>query len=159
VSHAAPKNHFENLDALKAAIVAEGFRQHCDLMRAKMARAADDPQAQLIAAAQGYVDFAVRNQDLFRLMFSTSRWKTGSDDLDTAAAASYAVLREVCAPIAAGRASPAVHAAVIETMVWSWLHGYAALRIATGFKRAESELGRIPGVEEAMPDFLRVIAP
>jgi AcrR family transcriptional regulator len=151
VSHAAPKNHFDNLEGLRAAIIAEGFRRHRAAMRARMADAAADPWAQLLAAARGYVDFALNSPDLFRLMFSTARWNAGTEELNAAADGSYAVLREICAPLVLDPDGTGAPASVVETMVWSSIHGYASLLVTTGFRRAESAIGRVPDISEVMP--------
>lgn len=69
VSHAAPYRHFEDKAQLLAAIAAAGFHR----LRAGMARAVaehpDDPQAQLVAAGEAYVDLAVKHPETMQLMF------------------------------------------------------------------------------------------
>ena len=69
VSHAAPKNHFGSLEALQAAIIAEGFRRLHAAMRDSLAVADQAPQARITAACEGYLRFAQDSPDLFRLMF------------------------------------------------------------------------------------------
>ncbi|MDF1793755.1 MAG: TetR/AcrR family transcriptional regulator [Thalassobaculaceae bacterium] len=153
VSHAAPKNHFANLDALVAAIVAEGFRRMRDSMRQAMAAADSGPRAQLVAAAEGYLAFAEENQALFRLAFSIRRGDSDSQELRAAGDESYAVLSEVCAPLVPRINGMPVTRAAVEIMVWSYVHGYASLAVNTRFRRAEQAIGRIPGIAEAMPPF------
>ena len=153
VSHAAPKNHFQNLDRLIAAICAEGHRRLAAEMRARLAATGSDPRARITAAAEGYLAFAMENADLFRLMFSQRR----SDHVDAerreAGDGAYAILREICAPLATRINGVGVARATVETMVWSYVHGYAALAVNNRLHRAQERLGRMPGIAEAMPWF------
>ncbi len=153
VSHSAPKNHFQNLDRLTAAICAEGHRRLSGFMRDRMALAKADPRAQLVAAAQGYLAFAMENVDLFRLMFSLPRADAYDPERREAGDESYAILRGVCAPLATRINGAEVPRAVLETMVWSYVHGYASLAVNNRLRRAEVAMGRFPSIEEAMPGF------
>lgn len=153
VSHSAPKNHFENLDRLMAAICAEGHRRLTAAMRDMMADAEPEPRPQLLAAAKGYLAFALENTDLFRLMFSLPRAEAFDPERREAGDESYAILRKVCAPLAARLNGTPAPRAVVETTVWSYVHGYASLAVNNRLRRPEAEIGRIPGIEEAMPGF------
>ncbi len=68
VSHAAPYNHFANKHALLVALAAEGFRRLDQSMADAQAIASPRPDEQLTAIGLGYVMFALRNQELYRLM-------------------------------------------------------------------------------------------
>ena len=153
VSHAAPKNHFQNLDRLIAAICAEGHRRLGARMRERLATSESDPRARIAAAAEGYLSFALENADLFRLMFAQRR----SDDADAerreAGDGAYAILREICAPLASRINGVSVPRPTVETMVWSYVHGYASLAVNNRLHRSREELGRVPGIVEAMPWF------
>ena len=153
VSHSAPKNHFHNLDRLIAAIGAEGHRRLSVAMLGKMADAEPSPRAQLVAAAKGYLAFALDHPDLFRLMFSLPRAEVFDAERRGAADESYAILRRVCAPIVPRINGVPVAPAVVETMVWSYVHGYASLAVNNRLRRPEEAMGRLPGIEEAMPEF------
>lgn len=153
VSHSAPKNHFQNLDRLTAAICAEGHRRLSNAMRTGMAQADSAPRAQLVAAAEGYLAFALDHADLYRLMFSLPQAEMADAERREAADESYAILRSVCAPISPRINGMSVERAVVETMVWSYVHGYASLAVNNRLRRPEEELGRLPGIEEAMPGF------
>jgi len=153
VSHAAPKNHFESLEALQAAIVAEGFRRLHDAMRERMIRARGDQRGQLVAAVEGYGAFAAENPALFRLMFATPRWSTLYPELREAADAAYGVLRDICAGVRHENAGGPAPRTTVEAMVWSYVHGYCALLVNDRFGRATDETGRVPTIAEALPRF------
>ena len=153
VSHSAPKNHFESLDRLTAAIVAEGHRRLSGLMRCAMTAAPGDARSQLVAAAEGYLAFGIENPDLFRLMFSVPRGAPFAPESREAGDESYAILREVCAPLAPRINGVPMTRSAIETMVWSYVQGYTSLAVNGRLRRAADADGKVPGIAEAMPAF------
>jgi AcrR family transcriptional regulator len=70
VSHSAPYAHFKDRQSLIAAISTEGFRQLYDELNAAVVTHADDPREQLVEAAWAYIQFALKNTDTFKIMFS-----------------------------------------------------------------------------------------
>jgi AcrR family transcriptional regulator len=72
VSHAAPAHHFGDVRGLLTALCVEGFNRFLATQHAREAAAALDPRSQLVASGLGYVDFALANPALFRLMFSSN---------------------------------------------------------------------------------------
>lgn len=70
VSHSAPYAHFKDRQSLIAAISTEGFRQLYDELGAAVSAHADNPKEQLVEAAWTYVQFATKNTDTFKIMFS-----------------------------------------------------------------------------------------
>ncbi len=73
VSHAAPAHHFGDVTGLLTALAAAGFRCFVQMQTMRQARAEPDGMSQLVASGLGYVDFAMTNAALFRLMFSSKR--------------------------------------------------------------------------------------
>ncbi|HEX9332818.1 MAG TPA: TetR/AcrR family transcriptional regulator [Anaerolineales bacterium] len=70
VSHNAPYSHFQDKQSLIAAISTEGFKQlYAELDSAALSHA-DDPKRQLQEGAWAYVQFAMKNTDTFKIMFS-----------------------------------------------------------------------------------------
>ena len=69
VSHAAPRRHFADRQALLDALAEAGFTRLADEVRAAIDDAGEDYQAQLRAAATAYVRFATRDAALLELMF------------------------------------------------------------------------------------------
>jgi AcrR family transcriptional regulator len=70
VSHSAPYAHFKDRQSLIAAISTEGFRQLYSELDAAVLAHADNPKEQLIESAWAYVQFAMNNTDIFKIMFS-----------------------------------------------------------------------------------------
>lgn len=69
VSHAAPRRHFADRDALLETLVAQGFDELTEALRA--AERAGDVPDRLAAYARTFVRFAVANGALMALMFGS----------------------------------------------------------------------------------------
>lgn len=124
VSHAAPAHHFDGLPGLLDAIAARGFDMFADVMEAHAARAPDEPRARLEAICMGYFDFARDNPALYDLMFRQIWSLAGAAaELGRSGARAYAVLADTCAPFVREGDEPGI----VETQVWSLIHGYATL--------------------------------
>jgi AcrR family transcriptional regulator len=157
VSHTAPRNHFASLEALQSAIAAEGFRLHARAMREGLG---PDPsrEERLRAAVRGYVAFALRDPDLFALMFSTMRHKLDDPDRAEAASASYAVLSEVSRGLVWPGAAGENRQARTEAMLWSFVHGFATL--ADGGQIAHAVGLGCPGHDARLdPDLVLAVMP
>jgi AcrR family transcriptional regulator len=68
VSHNAPYNHFAEKQDLLVAVAAAGFERLRDRMRAAIA-GIEKADAALLASGRAYVECAVANPALYRLMF------------------------------------------------------------------------------------------
>lgn len=124
VSHAAPAHHFDGVAGLLDAIAARGFTIFADAMEAEAARGPDEPRARLEAICVAYFEFAKAHPDLFDLMFRQV-WPIGgrAEELGVAGARAYGVLVSACAPFV----PPGTDPGVVESQVWSLIHGYAVL--------------------------------
>ncbi|MBW1876552.1 MAG: TetR/AcrR family transcriptional regulator, partial [Deltaproteobacteria bacterium] len=116
VTPGAPYRHFEDKDALLAALATEGFRKLRAAMLATQEGAADG-QERLRRAGVGYLQFASAHPELFRLMFG---WMPARDvpELDEE-----------------GLLSRSVNEAGL--LVWSAVHGAAFLTIDDRLKLSE----------------------
>lgn len=154
VSHTAPKNHFGSLKGLLSAIAAEGFRMHAVEMR-KGVEGTSPGKERLHAAASGYVRFATKNPELFRLMFSPVLARDETPELAEAGERSYHVLQDVAAGLQwprPGAAPPDLRSWQSEMMLWTFVHGYASLYIeGRGPRKDDGE--PLFDILEIMPDF------
>jgi AcrR family transcriptional regulator len=73
VSHAAPRRHFADRQALLDALAEVGFLRLCDDVRAAIDTAGDDYERQLQAAATAYIRFATQDAALLELMYVVKR--------------------------------------------------------------------------------------
>ncbi|MGB6578089.1 MAG: TetR/AcrR family transcriptional regulator [Streptosporangiaceae bacterium] len=69
VSHAAPRRHFADRQALLDALAEAGFTRLGDEIHKAIGGAGQDYEARLRAVAAGYVRFAIRDAALLELMF------------------------------------------------------------------------------------------
>jgi AcrR family transcriptional regulator len=121
VSHAAPAHHFGDANGLLTALAAEGFRQFRAMQAAREAVAEKTPQAQMIAAGMGYVDFARARPSLFRLMHASDRPAYSDPDLSSVAREAY---EHLCNGVAAVQPNPGV---ADVAAAWATAHGLADL--------------------------------
>lgn len=150
VSHAAPAHHFDGLPGLLDAIAARGFELFADVMEAHAARAPDEPRARLEAICVGYFDFARDKPALYDLMFRQIWSLAGSsDELRQSGARAYAVLADTCAPFVRSGQQPGV----VETQVWSLIHGYASLVLVgkLGRNSAIASVTEVLGLLDRLP--------
>jgi AcrR family transcriptional regulator len=121
VSQPAPYRHFENREALLAAVAADGFKRFSE---AQAAAAEGAPPAERFErSCLAYLAFGQANRGVYRLMFA-SRVMSDSDDeaLDRASTAAFDALLQ-------GVARFAPPERVYSTAVWIWstLHGLVML--------------------------------
>ncbi len=135
VSHAAPAHHFGTLKKLRNALAAIGYERFAEAMREHRAKASPDPVAQMRAASDGYLAFALANPALFRLMFSADLLDWSDQDLKAPARLARRQLEEICAPAAKrlGMAPGTAARLALERLVWSDIHGRAHLVIDRQF--------------------------
>ena len=129
VSHAAPAHHFDGLAGLRSAIAQEGFRLFRLSMLKARATAGDNDLDRLKGICSGYLNFAIQNPALFDLIFSSSPMSTFEEGLKNGTSFAYEVLRDACAPFV----PPGTDPIIIETQVWSLIHGYTHLYMAGRF--------------------------
>ncbi len=73
VSHAAPRRHFADRQALLDALAEGGFLRLGDELRAAIETAGEDYETQLRGAATAYVRFATQDAALLELMYTVKR--------------------------------------------------------------------------------------
>jgi AcrR family transcriptional regulator len=129
VSHAAPAHHFDGVSGLRGAIAKEGFDRFRHHMLQARATGTQTPKGRILSLCRGYLDFAVANPALFALIFNCGPMSQFEDDMNAGDASAYGVLRATCAPFVPAGTDPLV----VETQVWSLIHGFAHLLLAGTF--------------------------
>jgi AcrR family transcriptional regulator len=94
VSHAAPRRHFSDRQALLDALAEAGFGRLGAELRAAVDAAGEDFQARLGATAAAYIRFATRDPALLELMFA-GKHQAPSGALHEAAERAFSVLLEL----------------------------------------------------------------
>ncbi len=162
VSHNAPYNHFADGDALLIAIAAAGFERMRDHLRAAVNGVAA-PDAALLACGKAYIELALKNPALYRLMCGPALAKsTGSRPAAARMAADDArsVLDDI---IRRGARSGAFAVSPDETrdqarvvfLTWSVVHGLS-MALLDGFAGTEIAVeDLVEVIERAVLDGLR----
>ena len=149
VSPTATYRHFEDKEALLAALALDGFRE----FGAALAAAERAPEP-LSAMGEAYVDFALAKPGMFRLMFSPLLSARHDDEaLQAAAGAAFTTLAR---GVGAGSdAPPGAQIPAAAITAWSLVHGLSHLILDGVLPRAEAEtfkqaiLGLAPGERDA----------
>lgn len=135
VSHAAPAHHFKNLDGLKAAIATKAFEMFAAQMRESAQAEGHGADAYLRGICRGYLQFGLRHRGLLDVLFGlpAETFVKVSNYRDTSS--SYDILRRACAPYVPDGTRPEL----IETQVWSLIHGFTLLYVSGRFGDLPSE--------------------
>ncbi len=146
VSQPAPYRHFADREALLAAVTAEAFRQFSAVMREAISR--PSKRSKLSRFAQASLDFGLRRNGIYRLMFASRVMACASKDseLHIAAMETFALVLEALEAPAVGLLRER-----FALQIWAALHGVIML--------AEQGLltGKIANVtrEELVEDIVR----
>lgn len=136
VSHGAPAHHFTDVRGLLTALAAIGYERfiNCQNDRQRLAKA--DPESQLAASGLGYIDFALENPALFRLMFSSEKPDKSDDHLARVANAAFNKLVNDIQNVR--QIDPYIDSAIMQEVMTAWavVHGLADLMIAGRAGRA-----------------------
>jgi len=140
VSHAAPAHHFTDSNGLLTALAAIGFERLSHGLRTKSDAAGDEPRTRLIAGGRAYIDFAMANPALFRLMFSSDRPDFSDADLCKSSETAFRQLADDVGAVSGdgGARASAQQADIAAT--WAVTHGLADLLSAGRLKM----VGKLP---------------
>ncbi len=121
-SQPAPYKHFADREALLAAVTAEAFRQFTAMLREELAK--PSKRSKLSRFAQATVEFGLRRNGIYRLMFASRLIACAAKDgeLHAAAMETFALLVEALEAPAIGylRERSALK-------IWASLHGVVML--------------------------------
>jgi AcrR family transcriptional regulator len=130
VSHAAPAHHFKDANALLTALAVVAAERLYDSMESRHGRAEKTPRAQLIASGVGYVEFALANPALFRLLFGSDRPDASDENLHRQSGAAFMVLVSDVAALTGADPMGSDSGQLTIAAAWSLVHGIANLLIA-----------------------------
>jgi AcrR family transcriptional regulator len=121
VSPAAPYRHYADREALVSAVAAVGYRELAERLTA--AHPAPSTPEQLASVAVAYVEFALEQPALFRMMFGEPCDRDNEERV-TATAAVSLYLREIVA-----RCFPRADPEALAPAIWALVHGLAFLHL------------------------------
>ena len=129
VSTAAPYKHFEDRDEILEAVATEGFGRLRDAMLARLEGVEPGSRAAIVAIGRGYVDFALAEPHLFRLMFGGEPAAGRLSDEDDAEQRSPFDVLTRNVGLFLGRDAEAPGTQRNALALWTFVHGLAALQI------------------------------
>lgn len=126
-SVASPYAHFENQEEIMRILVMNGEKRLTSDLRTAQA-SSTDVYKQLDAIAHGYWNFASKNRELHRLMFSASGGKLYRRSFPTLPTSYRVFLETIRRGISSGAIpySRKTYPAIARTM-WSWMYGLIVL--------------------------------
>jgi AcrR family transcriptional regulator len=131
VSHTAPQRHFKDTAAVLSELAAVGHHRLAASMAASAKGVGTEPQRRK-AIALGYVQFAARQPDLFRLMSRNELLDQSNEALSNARRMSMLALAGTFSPRDAG-IRPVEHITQAQATEmaagWAYAHGLATLLI------------------------------
>jgi AcrR family transcriptional regulator len=128
VSHNAPYRHFEDRDALLAAVAAQGYLGLNDAML-EAASQQTDPLNRLKRAGLAYVAFALRRPDHFTVMFETALSKESHPEAAKASELAFSTLVSLVEGAQSADQITGGDPFQLAFLAWSMVHGIAKLAI------------------------------
>lgn len=130
VSQAAPYRHFDDKDALLAAVAEDGFQRLLAALQANATTAIADPLQRLRVSGVAYVAFAIAHPSHYRVMFGAFQSDNPAyPTLNAVGREAFAVMVEA---IVAGQSAGLIKAGdprQLAWVTWSLVHGLAMLLI------------------------------
>ena len=126
VSHAAPRRHFPDRQALLDALAEEGFDRLGDELERAVAAAGPSFGPRLHALSQAYIAFAIRHAALLELMFA-GKERAGADRVREAADRVFATALAVFAEAQAAGELPVGDPGRVAIVAFAALQGLAAM--------------------------------
>src|SRR5215469_4406965 len=129
VSHNAPYRHFQDKEALLAAVATEGFRELTQAMLDSV-KARTNARERLKSAGLAYVEFALRRPEHFTVMFDAPVSRDKHSALSEASQQAFATLVDFVRPCQEEVQLPSGDPLPFALLAWSMVHGIAKLAIA-----------------------------
>ena len=126
VSHAAPRRHFADRQALLDALALEGFDRLGDAMAGAIATAGEDFVDRFAALARAYVRFATEHAALLDLMYA-GKHRPEADGVRSAAERAFAAPIALLADAQADGSVVGGDPADVAIVAWSTMHGLAEM--------------------------------
>ncbi len=139
VSTAAPYKHFRDKDEILGEVIAQGF----DMMEARQLRVAEPFEKgsleRIVAIGQDYVNFAVDEPALFRLMFGQNPRISSNEEVAGEGKKCFTfVIEEVAAHVM--RHHRPLNPLMTAVQLWTIVHGAACLRIEGNYAKVAPDV-------------------
>lgn len=130
VSQTAPYRHFSDKEALLAAIATRAYERLLDSLLSTRRAAGESAEHQLFAVARSYIDFAARNEHLYKLMFGPQVHPTADyPELRQVSRQTLALVSDILRTGIARGEFIEGDTVYLANAAWAGIHGVATLRI------------------------------
>jgi AcrR family transcriptional regulator len=128
VSHAAPYAHFADKQALIAAISTEGYHRLYEQLSVMVESHKDNPQQMLVEMGWAYTQFAVKDPEHFKIMFSDIiEQEKDYPEFREMALKSFDLLVTLVKECQETGTLPPGPADMVAVRLWSLVHGFVLL--------------------------------
>ena len=128
VSHAAPTHHFKSLRGLLTELAIIAYDEFTAALQQKYDQVSHEPpNVRLQKVGQAYVDFAIKEPQLFELMFSSTPLDVENLRLQESGAKAYQQLTAIVHPAFDEKNIDEDKREQAEALIRSIVHGYANL--------------------------------
>ena len=150
-SHAAIYDYFENKDVLLLELVHEGFRLlAADLQRARTQ--AHDPEEAMRLIARGYLEFAWRYPEFYRLMYGLDGVTFRLSEPEKEGLQIEDVVARTVKDVLDSHGWPTEHVADQVNILWGTAHGLVTLTLADRIRGGQAQAAQL--FERAFQDML-----
>lgn len=158
VSTAAPYKHFRDRDEILESVVARAFDELADRSMAAVAAKGAGTLAGIMAMGEAYVQFAIDEQHLFRLMFGQRPDVTHAEHVMDEGRRCFGGVIEQVAHYCAANDVPGDPRA-IAIRLWTFVHGASSLLIDEDYSKVAPDLDVMAMIRETTPLMLMPTAP
>lgn len=130
VSPMTPYRYFDSRDDILAAVRQRGFERFATTLEASRAGAGGSRRARALAAGRAYVDFAIANKHVYRLLFDIEQPDDGGEGPLGGAVARARRTLTVHGDDLVGGGATGEEARKVEALAWATLHGAVLLELA-----------------------------
>jgi AcrR family transcriptional regulator len=147
--------HFADRDALLKEVCNRYFDQFSAVLAAAD-RSATTPRARLIAQAQAYVQFAIDNPAVYRLMFlERPEMGMGLSMEEVASDTGFGVLAQAVGALAAAGGIGSLEVPQATMVLWAGVHGLAAMVVTMNLLPAQHFMAMTHAMSVTMLDGLQ----
>jgi AcrR family transcriptional regulator len=132
VSKAAPYRHFTNRDDLLHSVIQQGFSLMSAEMKTACAGLVPGSDKRIIKLGMTYVNFAIKEPDLFKLMFGNRIPDMELDENSPGRATFQLLLDEI---ISRTRLTDVAELMAVALPLWTLVHGASTLTIDNSYGR------------------------
>lgn len=154
VSTAAPYKHFRNRDEVLEEVLARAFDELSDRSMAAVAARGPGTLDGMIAMGEAYVQFAIDDQQLFRLMFGQRPIVKSAEQVVEEGARCFGGVIEQVAHYCSANDVPGDPRA-IAIRLWTFVHGAASLLIDEDYNRVAPGLDVMAMIRQTTPLMLQ----